>query len=343
MIEIVWFDSLGAKSSCILVETDRRILIDPGIAVMHPGFPAPKDAKVAWYEEGRKRIKLAARNADVVIISHYHYDHFTDFDREIYEGKVVLAKNPNEYINDSQRKRAEKFFENLFKAFGGDLNGMLLDPIEKSYELPELASFSKEFGDYQKRRLELLEKGFKWFKSRARKWSKLKRIPEAELEGVKLKFADGRSFKFGRTKIRFSEPLFHGIEFSRLGWVVATVVEYEGVKLIHSSDINGPVIEDYAEWIIEENPDFLVLDGPMTYMLGYTLNLINFRRTLENAVRIVEEVEAELIIYDHHLPREPRFKERTKVVWETARKLGRKVLTAAEYLGKEPAVFRFSK
>jgi len=141
-------------------------------------------------------------------------------------------------------------------------------------------------------------------------------------------------------RLRFKGPLFHGIEYSRVGWVFSTIVEYGGEKLVHSSDLNGPVIEDYARWIIEEKPDILILDGPMTYMLGYTLNLINFNRTLENALNIVENAECKLVIYDHHLPREPKFRERTKTVWEKARKLGVKMVTAAELLRKTPAVLR---
>ena len=39
--------------------------------------------------------------------------------------------------------------------------------------------------------------------------------------------------------------------------------------------------------------------GPMTYMPGYTLNLINFRRVLENVKRIVENVKFK--IYDLHI------------------------------------------
>jgi hypothetical protein len=128
------------------------------------------------------------------------------------------------------------------------------------------------------------------------------------------------------------------IEFSRVGWVCSTVIEFKREKLIHTSDLNGPIIEDYAKWLIKENPDVLILDGPMTYMLGYTLNLINFRRTIGNMLRILGETETEIIIYDHHLPREPKFKERTKEVWETAKKLKKKVFTAAEFLGEKPVV-----
>ncbi|MDH5391249.1 MAG: hypothetical protein OEX10_08880 [Candidatus Bathyarchaeota archaeon] len=37
----VWFDSSGVKSACTLVMTpDVSLLIDPGVAVLKPGFPA---------------------------------------------------------------------------------------------------------------------------------------------------------------------------------------------------------------------------------------------------------------------------------------------------------------
>jgi len=118
------------------------------------------------------------------------------------------------------------------------------------------------------------------------------------------------------------------------------VVEYGGEKLIHSSDIDGPVIEDYAEWIIEEDPDVLILDGPMTYMLGFTLNQINLERALKNLCSIVERTSIELIIYDHHLLRDPKFKERTQKVWDAAEDRGVRVTTASEYIGREPVVLR---
>ncbi len=344
----VWFDSLGAKSSCILVETpDVKILVDPGVAVMHPSFPASTRDKWRWYEQAYKAIVAASRKADVIIISHYHYDHFTDFDEEIYEGKLIFAKNPNQYINDSQRGRAEEFYSHLYQAFGKiDLEEVLEEPKPASFPDPGKTlrvSLAKDFGDYGERRKQVLKQGEKWFKARAKKWSKYPRIPALKLEKVEVRFPDGGEAKIGDTRLRFKGPLFHGIEYSRVGWVFATIIEYGGEKLLHSSDLNGPIIEDYAEWIISEKPDILILDGPMTYMLGYTLNLINFNRTLENALKIVENAGCSLIVYDHHLPREPKFAERTKPIWEKAKKLGIKMVTAAELLGKTPAVLRGSK
>ncbi len=343
----VWFDSLGAKSSCTLVSTpDARILIDPGVAVMHPSFPASSSDKWRWCEQAERAIMAASRKAEIIVISHYHYDHFTDFEAELYRGKLLLTKNPNQYINDSQRSRAESFFSNLYQTLGKvSLQKVLEEPKPQEYVDPAKSlkiALSKDFGDYEERRREVLRIGDKWFKARAARWKKAKKIPELKLKEVEVRFAEGREIKIGGTRLRFSGPLFHGVEYSRVGWVFSTTVEYGGEKLVHSSDLNGPVIEDYAQWIVNEKPDILFLDGPMTYMLGYTLNLINFNRTIENALNIVENAECKLIIYDHHLPREPRFKEHTKTVWEKAVKLGVKMATAAELLGKTPAVLRGS-
>jgi len=347
--ELIWFDSLGAKSACTLVKTpDTSILIDPGAAEMQPGFPAPKKLKRRWLEEARAAIKSASKKAEIIVITHYHYDHFTDFDEEIYRGKLILAKNPNEYINDSQRSRAESFYDNLTKAFAGKNLEKLLKPPRgrRSYpdpleELP--IARSRDYGDYTKRKQELLRKGREWFLKRAEKWNRLMRIPELNLPKCRVRFADSRTFKIGDTTIKFSKPEFHGIEYARVGWVISVEVIHEGEKLIHTSDLEGPVIEDQAEWMIREDPNVLIVDGPSTYLIPYMLNMINLRRAVENMCRIVRSVDAELIIYDHHLPREPRYRERVREVYETAEREAKKVMTAAEFLGREPAVLLHAK
>ncbi|MFQ5712129.1 MAG: MBL fold metallo-hydrolase [Candidatus Geothermarchaeales archaeon] len=344
----VWFDSLGAKSSCVLVKThDVSILIDPGAAVMQPSYPASDEEKVDWLEEAEVAIKDASGEAEVVVISHYHYDHFTDFDEELYDGKTLFVKSPNEYINDSQRRRAERFLDNLCRAFGETtLESMLKDKEEGDYRDPwedlTLAR-GRDYGDYSSRKRELLKKGRKWFLNRAQNWRGWREIPKMDFDRVKVVFCDGEEFLFGGTKLRFTKPLFHGVEYSRVGWVLGTVVECGREKLVHSSDLNGPIIEDYAEWIIEENPDILFLDGPMTYMFGYLLNRINLNRAVENASSIVREIESELIVYDHHLTREPRFKELTENVWATARREGKKLVTCAEVLGKKPKILEITE
>lgn len=338
----IWADSLGAKSFSTLIETqDVTILVDPGIAIMHRSFPAPLELKREWTKRGYEAIVRAAIRADIVIITHYHYDHFIDFDERLYKNKLILAKSPNDYINDSQRKRALSFYSNLFKMARLELDKLLKEPIEREYpdplqELP--LAMSINYGDYKKRKEELIKKGMKWYLNRVKNWNKYERIPEIRTPSFELRFADNKSFQFGNTKIKFTKPLFHGIEFSRVGWVIALTIECCNKKVLYSSDLNGPIIEDYAEWIIKEKPNYLLLDGPATYTLGYILNLINLKRVINNLIRIIKEATPDLVLLDHHLPRERKFKERIKEVLKVAERENIKVLTVAEYYGKKPAV-----
>ncbi len=286
-VKLVWFDSLGAKSSCTFVKTkDISIIIDPGVSRMHPSFPGGEE-KMRWYEKGKREVRKYFEKAEVVVISHYHWDHF--WREGSYEGKIVFAKNPNKFINKSQRERAVRFF--------GEVLGII----------QELNSYT------------------------------IQEIPGRVL------FPEGRRFRFGETVIEFSKPMFHGKENSRLGWVFMTTVREKKV-LLHSSDLNGPIIESYAEEIKRISPDFIILDGPPTYLLGYNLSKKNLERAIKNVIDIIKKTSFEVLIWDHHLPREPRFRERTKEVWNLAKELKKNVMTASEYeFGKKPVVERFLK
>ena len=331
---------------CTLVKTpDISILIDPGASIMQPGFPAPEDVKKRWLREARNKIRKAFNDANIVVISHYHHDHYMSFEEKLYGKKLLLAKNPNTYINDSQRGRALKFFELYLKKLCKiKLNRLLISEKPRSYPDPITSlpyASRRNYGDYTQRKYELLEKGRQWFKKRVERWNVSLKIPEFRCESGEYRFADGKTFRFGGTTVKFSRPLFHGIEYSRTGWVISTVVTCNGEKIIHSSDLQGPVIEDQAAWMIKEDPNTLILDGPSTYLIPYMLNLINFRRAIENVCWIIKETRnLSLIIYDHHLTREPKYREKIREVYKIGEKYGVRVTSAAEYLGLKPAVLR---
>jgi predicted metallo-beta-lactamase superfamily hydrolase len=123
-------ESFGVRSMCTLVETpDVTMLLDAGVSLCPYRFglpPHPTEFKTI--DKLRRRIAEAADKAEVVTISHYHFDHHTpsyedwlvnwteakETARQIYQGKKVLMKNPREKINASQRKRAW-----LFQKTGG--------------------------------------------------------------------------------------------------------------------------------------------------------------------------------------------------------------------------------
>jgi hypothetical protein len=333
----VFFDSMGAKSSCIYIQTpDIRLLIDPGAAELQPSYPMLKSRKKALCREAYLEIFARASQADTIFISHYHYDHHTlphkriakSRGMDLYQGKRIWIKDPNIYINASQLQRARLFFHQLL---GKKLS--FKDP--PSLELPhpmevlKLAG-KKRFPGYLRRRRELLEAGHKWYEKLIKLWLSTPWIEEPQ--GENIHFVDGRSYKIGSTTIRFSKPLFHGLEYDRVGWVIALLVELGDEKFLYASDLQGPVIEDYAEWLVREDPDVLILDGPPTYLLGFLVNRINLRRVMDNLALILEATSTKLIIYDHHLVRDVRYRERLAPIYKIAQRKGKVFLTAREWL-----------
>jgi len=123
-------ESFGVRSMCTFVETpDVKVLLDAGVSLCPKRFglpPHPIEFKTI--DRLRKNVAEAADRAEVVTISHYHFDHHTpsyedwlvnwteanETARQIYQAKTVLMKNPKEKINANQRQRAW-----LFQKTGG--------------------------------------------------------------------------------------------------------------------------------------------------------------------------------------------------------------------------------
>ncbi len=349
-VYLVWFDSLGAKSSCILLETsDVTMLVDPGAAEMQLSFPLSKAESKRYRQVALQTIKEVSKEADAIFISHYHHDHYMRLPQgvEVYEGKRLWIKDPNQWINRSQRRRAGKFLQGRCELLEGVSYDQLIRPpgkveVEEPMEGLRLAS-AKGYGDYQERKEELLAQGKSWFDRIVNSWREPPWLSPFEAGGTEVRFCDGAAFSVGGTKVRFTKPLFHGIEYARMGWVIGLILEHKATKIVYTSDLQGPVIEDYAEWIIREAPDVLVLDGATTYVLGFMLNRINLQRIITNVCAILCHIDIQVIIYDHHVARGALFKERLSQVYDTAFREGRAFLTAAEWLGREPLVLALTK
>jgi predicted metallo-beta-lactamase superfamily hydrolase len=264
------FDSFGVRSMATFVETDDlKILIDPGIALaplrygLEPHFLEWQRLNEVWEE-----IKRYAENANVLIVTHYHYDHHDPDYPELYRGKTVFVKHPTENINRSQKERAAFFL--------------------------------------------------------------------AAVEGLprKIEFSDGRSFQFGKTQIAFSKAVCHGTN-PRLGYVTEVCIKSGGEKFLHTSDVEGPSLQDQIDFILKEKPNMLFVDGPMTYMLGYRYSYKSLEISNSNIVRAVRETDLHTLVLDHHFLRDLNYKMRIKPVYAEAEKRGVRVVTAAEFSGRK--------
>ncbi len=275
-------ESFGVRSMCTFIETpDVRVLLDAG-ASLGPnrfGFPPhPKEYKAMAV--CREKIAQAAKKADVVTVSHYHFDHhtpsFTDWfcnwssggvAKGIYEGKLVLVKNYRALTNFSQRRRGW-----MFKKTGG-------------------------------------------------KYAK------------KLEAADGRPFEFGATKLRFSEPVFHGHENSELGWILMTTIEYGDERILFASDVQGPMYESTLELIVAESPQLVIIGGPPTYLSGFRVPEEHVQHGLRNLESLAQRVPE--MVLGHHLLRDEGWRELSQRIFDVASKVGHKVVTAAEFVGEK--------
>ncbi|MDH5806794.1 MAG: MBL fold metallo-hydrolase [Candidatus Verstraetearchaeota archaeon] len=270
-IELIAFDSMGVRSMCTYVETkDARIIIDPGVALAPRRFGLPPHRiEIERMEIFAKKITEKALNADVIIITHYHYDHHDVGDvipLDIYNNKMVIVKDPENNINRSQ----------------GDFRAPLFLGI---------------------------------IKERAKC----------------IEIADGRSFLIGNTKIEFSKAVYHGSS-NLLGYVVEVMIDENGDKLIHTSDVQGPIFDDQMEFLIKNKPRILIVDGPMIYMLGYRYSYEHLASSIKNLESILNNGIEELII-DHHMLRDLNY---VQIMNKLKEKFpNSKILTAAEYMGMQ--------
>lgn len=114
---------------------DVSILADAG-ASLGPRFGlAPHPIEYRALRDARKALERFAVKADVVTISHYHFDHYTatwksveakwtwssyEVAKRIYGGKPILAKDYRDTINPSQRRRGW-IFSQIAKDFAQEI------------------------------------------------------------------------------------------------------------------------------------------------------------------------------------------------------------------------------
>jgi len=110
-------DSLGARSMATLVETpDVTVLIDPSVRLGPFRYDLrPHPTEKARQKELWQIIRAASKNANVLTVSHYHYDHHNPAVPSIFRGKIAFLKDGKFNINRSQRQRAGQFVRVLKK------------------------------------------------------------------------------------------------------------------------------------------------------------------------------------------------------------------------------------
>jgi predicted metallo-beta-lactamase superfamily hydrolase len=266
-------DSLGTRSMATYIETkDCKVVIDPSVALGPYRYGLePHPLELERMDNHWNRIKRYSKKADVLIVTHYHYDHHDPDEPAVFKNKILLAKHPKKDINKSQKKRARFFLKQLG-------------------ELPK-----------------------------------------------KIEFSDGNEFSFGKTTIRFSEAVPHGTN-TKLGYVTEVSVHSARTKFLYTSDVQGPALKEQLQFILDEQPNVIFCDGPMSYMMGYRYSKKNLQKSIRNLGRIIRETKVKKLVLEHHLLRDLQWKKRIKNVYKVAKKKKVKVMTFAEFLGRENSI-----
>ena len=102
---------------CTLVETsDCTILLDPGVRLARWRYDlGPHPVEEERRTELWSAVRNAAREAEIITVSHYHFDHHEPDAPSIYKGKRAFLKDGKFHINRSQRERAAAFVRLLKK------------------------------------------------------------------------------------------------------------------------------------------------------------------------------------------------------------------------------------
>ncbi|MEM2866783.1 MAG: hypothetical protein QW098_06580 [Candidatus Hadarchaeales archaeon] len=147
-----------------------------------------------------------------------------------------------------------------------------------------------------------------------------------------LEWADGREFELGE-RVEFSPAVWHGDVGSKVGTVTMLYVEKGG--FLFGSDAQSLADPEALKWVLEKNPEFMILDGYPTLFVGWRMSQKAFEASMENLKRAVGETQAETILLEHHLLRDLNYREKMGKVFEVAERKGKRLLSAAEFLGLE--------
>ncbi len=139
-IEIIGTESLGVRGLCCFIKTkNRRIFIDPGIALGYTRYKLhPHPLQVAVDERIQKKMVKRWAEATDIVFSHYHGDHVPLSDANPFQFNVKKIKglNPNikiwtkslKHCSPNELKRAKKIssiLKNNFIESEGEKHGII--------------------------------------------------------------------------------------------------------------------------------------------------------------------------------------------------------------------------
>ena len=122
-------ESLGVRSMATFLETaDVKIFIDPGVALgPYRNRLSPHRVEIEALKRSWEKVTEFTKISDVIVITHYHYDHYNPDQVWMFNDKTLLVKDP--YVtNHSQKQRGSRFLN-------------LISPVVRNCEIADGRTF----------------------------------------------------------------------------------------------------------------------------------------------------------------------------------------------------------
>ncbi|MGC8555496.1 MAG: MBL fold metallo-hydrolase [Conexivisphaera sp.] len=152
---------------------------------------------------------------------------------------------------------------------------------------------------------------------------------------AEVHYADGGSFDLGGPRLEFSRAVWHGERGTPVGKVIMVRISCSGESVLFASDVQGPVDPD-AVGALEAwgGARLLEISGPPTYFAGLKVPTDAVEAGLAGLMRLIESGVAEVVIVDHHLLRDARYREAISAHEAEASRRGIRLVTAAEFMNR---------
>ncbi|OVE79502.1 hypothetical protein BVY01_02380 [bacterium I07] len=159
----------------------------------------------------------------------------------------------------------------------------------------------------------------------------LRSIHEAQGE---VSYVDDHTLSSGETRLSFS-PVLPSRQDEKGPGVIITTIQDEEDCFVFSSEVRGLFTDSQRDYIIEQKPTFLYLDGPVSYSDQSGIQKSSLQPCLSRIQTVIEETCLKTLLLDHHLIRDPFWSSRIDSIVKRCHHKGVELITAAEFRGQD--------
>lgn len=144
-----------------------------------------------------------------------------------------------------------------------------------------------------------------------------------------LTWADDESVEVGPMSLQFSPAVPHGRAGTRFGWVIMVAIDGPDETVVYTSDVQGPIEAETTDWILAQEPDLVLVDGPsLPPNHSWASDPSDGR---DNLLRLAEVAN---LIVDHHPNRSWEARDFLEPIEAAAVEAGHTVDSVASYRGE---------